>query len=317
MAAHNWNRGLDGSTFSGSTVDTTLTRVSRGFNYIGYFLSRSPGFQPAMSFYNHSNWREIGQTFAYQFWPKNPWITRIWTEVYAARSWHYDGIKNWEGVKPMVKVELKHNTTLTAYVWEWRDVFSHEDFPQLTHATDFPVAPAFGLAVQSTQARFLGLNLSTEWGTRSNVTPAPGQPPAQARYQQAEADLTFLTSRGFTVTNTYLFDHNANIRDGRSIYNSHIVRSNWSWQLNRELSLRFIAQYNAVLANPSFTAIKTDRGFNADFLVTYLVHPGTAVYVGYNSNLSRPGPPIGNVDPNHFVNDGRQFFVKVAYLFRP
>jgi hypothetical protein len=27
------------------------------------------------------------------------------------------------------------------------------------------------------------------------------------------------------------------------------------------------------------------KSFNADFLITYLVHPGTAVYVGYNSDL--------------------------------
>src|SRR5919197_2917130 len=87
------------------------TRVSRGFNYIGYFVNRAPGFQPEMSFYRHSDWREVGQTFAYQFWPKNPWITRIWAEVYASRGWHYDGVMNWEGVSPMVKVDIKHNTT--------------------------------------------------------------------------------------------------------------------------------------------------------------------------------------------------------------
>jgi hypothetical protein len=29
----------------------------------------------------------------------------------------------------------------------------------------------------------------------------------------------------------------------------------------------------------------TEREFNADFLLTYLVHPGTAIYVGYNSDL--------------------------------
>jgi hypothetical protein len=39
--------------------------------------------------------------------------------------------------------------------------------------------------------------------------------------------------------------------------------------------------YDAVLANPSFTFLETTRNFNADFLITYLVHPSTAVYVGY------------------------------------
>jgi hypothetical protein len=66
--------------------------------------------------------------------------------------------------------------------------------------------------------------------------------------------------------------------------------------------------------------------------MTYLIHPGTAVYVGYNSNLENlipglcvPAPgslvgcdPDGNglVRSNRLINDGRIFFVKVSYLFR-
>jgi hypothetical protein len=49
-----------------------------------------------------------------------------------------------------------------------------------------------------------------------------------------------------------------------------------------------IAEYNSLVSNPLFTAPPTSRRFNADFLVSYLLHPGTAIYAGYNSNLSRP-----------------------------
>lgn len=314
MAGYNWNRSLDGSAFSGSDVDSTLTRVSRGFNYIGYFLDRAPGFQPAMAFYNHSNWREIGQTFAYQFWPGNRWITRVWSEVYFARNWHYNGDLNWEGVKPMLKMDVKHNTTAIAYVWAWHDAFGPQDFAVLNHVDKFPLVPAYGVAVTSTQARFLNFKVTAEWGARSNVVPPPGQAPTQVNYQTAEADLSFLTSRGLTVTNTYIFDRNANLGGG-AIYNAHIARTNWNWQVNRELSFRFIGQYNGILANPLFTSTPTARSFNADFLFTYLVHPGTAIYIGYNSNQSNPGPAIPP-ERTGFVNDGRQFFLKVSYLFR-
>ena len=46
-----------------------------------------------------------------------------------------------------------------------------------------------------------------------------------------------------------------------------------------------------------------------------IVHPGTAVYIGYNSNPSNPGPTIVP-ERTGFVNDGRQFFLKVSYLLR-
>lgn len=43
-------------------------------------------------------------------------INRVWTEIYATRTWHYNGDMSWEGTKPMVKVDVKHNTTITGYV---------------------------------------------------------------------------------------------------------------------------------------------------------------------------------------------------------
>jgi hypothetical protein len=54
------------------------------------------------------------------------------------------------------------------------------------------------------------------------------------------------------------------------------------------------------------------------------VHPSTAVYVGYNSNLENivsPLAPDGNGDvihdaSGHLKNDSRNFFVKASYLFR-
>lgn len=46
------------------------------------------------------------------------------------------------------------------------------------------------------------------------------------------------------------------------------------------------------------------------------------MYVGYNSNLQNLDPSLALVDSgllrtrSRFINDGRQFFVKVSYLFR-
>jgi hypothetical protein len=54
------------------------------------------------------------------------------------------------------------------------------------------------------------------------------------------------------------------------------------------------------------------------------VHPGTAIYVGYNSDLaniyrpltSRPTDYTELLRSNRYLNDGRQLFVKVSYLLR-
>lgn len=104
------------------------------------------------------------------------------------------------------------------------------------------------------------------------------------------------------------------------------------YQFTRELSLQLITQYNGQLANPHYTSLTTMKNLNFDLLFTYLLHPGTAIYVGYNSNLEKVPPglcaqPLGGseCDPsgigllrtrNQFTNDGRQIFMKLSYLFR-
>jgi hypothetical protein len=93
--------------------------------------------------------------------------------------------------------------------------------------------------------------------------------------------------------------------------------------------MRLILQYNGLLAGTPgigspYTYLPTQKEFNADFLITYLVHPGTAIYVGYNSDLRNlnvvpgtPGSPgfVSSIAKG-YMNDSRQFFVKASYLFR-
>ena len=53
--------------------------------------------------------------------------------------------------------------------------------------------------------------------------------------------------------------------------------------------------------------------------VTWLLHPGTALYVGYNtnsSNLAPYEPDVPGATRPGLVNDGRRAFVKFSYQFR-
>jgi len=91
--------------------------------------------------------------------------------------------------------------------------------------------------------------------------------------------------------------------------------------------------YNATLANTSLLDLQTNLGsfdggpiaptkqFTTDLLFTYLLHPGTAVYVGYNNGyndllLHSGTPPFVTAlgAPNN--SNSRLFFVKLSYLLR-
>jgi hypothetical protein len=137
--------------------------------------------------------------------------------------------------------------------------------------------------------------------------------------------------RHLEIDNTYILDRLLNGAARHAAFNNHIIRSKWNYQFNPAWSLRFITQYNGLLANPLYSSLSTTKNLNFDFLITYMPHPGTAVYVGYNSNLENLIPGLceilpgsvtcipngpGLVRSNYFINDGRQFFVKISYLFR-
>ena len=92
-----------------------------------------------------------------------------------------------------------------------------------------------------------------------------------------------------------------------------------NYQFNRELSLRAIVDYNGVLSNPSLVALDRTKHLTADLLMTYLVHPGTAVYVGYTDgydNVALDSEGLRYFTSRPSTSTGRQFFVKTSYLFR-
>ncbi len=155
-----------------------------------------------------------------------------------------------------------------------------------------------------------------------NYNPAAGRVPEIGHEDQGNATLTFHASGRLRIDNNYLLEHLRERDAHLTAVTNHIFRSKWNYQFTRELSARVILQYTSVLSNPLISSLSPTKNFNADFLITYLVHPGTAIYVGYNSNLQNldrrlvPIPTGLLTTPDSFINDGRQFFVKASYLYR-
>ncbi len=92
---------------------------------------------------------------------------------------------------------------------------------------------------------------------------------------------------------TYIYSHLGNA-DGarRTIFDNHIVRSRVNYQFTRELSLRAILDYNAVLSDPALVSLDRTKHLTMDLLLTYLIHPGTALYVGYTDGYDNVELPV-------------------------
>jgi len=119
------------------------------------------------------------------------------------------------------------------------------------------------------------------------------------------------------IDGTYIFSRLQERHTGANIFNNHIARTKINYQFNRELSLRIILQYDSVLPNPALTSLTRRKRFTNDFLITYLVNPGTALYIGYNDVLENLDPRLLMVDDELVrTRRSKQFFIKLSYLFR-
>jgi len=165
----------------------------------------------------------------------------------------------------------------------------------------------------------VNFNLEFESEKTANFSPVAGEAPAAADEQSADVRLTLRFGRRIRIETDYLYTKLDDRESNDEILTNQIVRTRFDWQFNPKLSLRTILQYDKTDPNPTLTSQSPRDGLNADFLLTYLVNPWTAFYIGYNANESKIGI---DEDGNRFpvddrFNNANGAFVKISYLFRP
>jgi hypothetical protein len=103
---------------------------------------------------------------------------------------------------------------------------------------------------------------------------------------------------------------------GSTIFTNHILRSRVTYQFTRILSLRAIVDYERVRPDTTLVDLDDEQQLTGDVLVTWLLNPGTAVYVGYTDRYERFDPFDALSGRERLRSTGRQVFVKASYLFR-
>jgi hypothetical protein len=173
--------------------------------------------------------------------------------------------------------------------------------------------------VKSEWKRWLAFDTAFENGKDVNFYPAPGVTPFLGDMTAARAGFTLRPNRQLRMDESYLYSGLR--RSGASVFQNHILRSKLNYQFNREASLRVIADFNSVIPNSSLVKLDNSKHVGLDLLFTYMLHPGTAFHAGYtdlydNWMMDPSLSPALRRTAFPDMNTGRQFFVKLSYLFR-
>jgi hypothetical protein len=289
-----------------------LSRNSRQFSYNLDYTDIGKDFRTTLGFIPRTDVRQATQFASYRWRPKSGRVLSYGPNSFATGTWDHAGqLQDWT-VRFPFEVNLKPQTGAFVRRAESMERFAGIEFREHENLVTF-----FTSAV-----RWMDVNVFAANGTRPNFFPAAGATPFLANFRDAQVSLTFRPISGLLLDETYIYSHLGS-RPGagarRTIFDNHIVRSRVNYQFTRELSLRAIVDYNGVLPDSSLVALDRTKHVSADVLFTYLVHPGTALYVGYTDGYDSIAlDALSGLVPTRrpTTSTGRQFFVKTSYLFR-
>jgi hypothetical protein len=314
----------------GYDTEAYLNGSGRRFNSVTLLQDISPDFRTETGFVFRTDQRHLLQ-YAHFYWrPEHRRLNLIGPEGSMERTWDHSGHPVQYNFNGDWVFGFNPNTIIAPIIGIESDILRPVDFSTLTadrkYTQDF-----VGLVFRSAPSRLLSFSLRMFRQGAINFVPPSGQIPTEADDLSTNLTVTVRPISQLQIDNTYIGDRLRRNDLGRAVFNNHIFRTKWNYQFTREFSLRFIAQFNNLLVNPQLTSLETTRNVDFDILFTYLLHPGTAIYAGYNSDVANLSRDLcvrvaGSVcDPNGvglirtptgFINDGRQVFIKVSYLFR-
>jgi hypothetical protein len=331
------NPGLRYQAGPASLLDTTFSGVH--IAYEGTYKDISRGFTTLPGFVNRVDIRDFSNQFDYRFRPTSGPLVAWGPSMHTDWVWGHDGTRLDLLTDPTLIFRFKGQSVLTLYPYtDFHEQLRPVDYSSLTANRDYHEHNS-SVLLGTSYIKWLVLQAYYTWGNSVNFlspqasTPlaCPGIPPVLsancppflARSDNVGTTVSVRPTSTIRIDNTYLFSRLRDRESDLAIFNNHIIRTKWNWQFTRELSARMILQYTTTLANPAFTSLPTSKQLTGDFLITYLIHPGTAVYVGYNTDFQNIDPalqlaPAGGLlrTRDRLINDGRLFFVKISYLFR-
>jgi hypothetical protein len=331
---------LDNPGYSaGPTWNLSVNRSGHSFNLNSNFVDFSTGFETELGFIQSSNIRNGNAYSNYLWYPKSKKILTFGLETNQSIAFNHQGNRVYHYSNFDAFVILPRNIVMYPFVGQNSDTVGHPSYSLLTGYKNFTENfGGFGARGAPWAQLNFNINLSRSGNVNYNPVSCPIQTctpvsvnyPSLMNQEKAQIYVTLQPIRQLTADNIYLLDRDHSVADGAFVYEAQTFRTKVNYQFTKALSARVIVEYDSTLANPGETSLQRTKQVGTEALFTWLPHPGTAVYVGYNNDLQNLDRSLcnrlqnGSCDSNdttpprasNFLNDGRQIFIKASYLFR-
>ena len=324
---------VDGSTAptyaAGPASYLELQRNGHALNIDSTNRDYSTGFQSQVGFIQTTDIYNDQTHAEYQWFPRHGVLQSFGLETNQQVAFDHQGNRVYHYSSNDPFFLLTRNIVIAPIGGQNSDTLGPQDGTLLKQNRNF-TENFYGLVFRGAPWTQLNFNLTLQRGGNVNYNPIAGGVPSLMHQDFVQALFTLQPSHQVTMDNTYLLDRDHTAANGAFVYESQTFRTKINYQFTRSLSARVIVQYDSTLVNPAQTSLLRTKQVQTEALLTWLPHPGTAIYIGYNNDLQNLDRSLcnrtlnGACDPNNtvaprtpqYLNDGRQIFLKASYLLR-
>jgi uncharacterized protein DUF5916 len=288
---------------TGAALRTSVEGSGRTYGYQATFTDITPEFTVVTGFIPRTDIRDLTQVASATFRPAGKWLTSWGPRLTASEVRDHASTVLDRTLNVETQFELSRSSHVSIYRDENPERLRTRDAPSLSIDTLFHQHTT-GVAFGSAPLAWLTISGDYSTGLAINLSPSPGHAPQLGDSRQMDLTLSVRPAPALTIDTAAVWSALSNPTG--SIFSDRIVRTRWNYQVTRRLSARAIAQLEDLDADRVRSALVARRSHNIDLLLTYLVNPGTAFYIGWNSDRQ-----------DLEARQSAQFFLKISYAFHP
>ena len=277
---------FNGESLQGSLLRLEFDRMARNHYFELDYYDASPQFRADMGYINKTDARTVEFENGYQFYPDSSSITSGYLFAHGGMTFTHEHEQKEKYIVTGLQLQLKSQINLyLAYLPLNDEKYKSVQFNNINRSS-------FNLFTRPFSALTVSLYGDIGRFIKREDDPAIG------RGHSLGSDITVKPTDALQLTFSYSRFRLSDISTNELFVDQYIMRNVSTYQINREIFVRLISEYNS-----------SSKSFSVYPLLSYKLNPFTLCYIGSTYNLQQ------YQGYNGYRQTERQFFAKIQYLW--
>lgn len=282
-----FTKAFDGQEYNGTGLQVDFKREARHYSFRLTYKDFSPTFQAQDGYVSSNDERFIDMSHSLEFYPNDGFVDNWGADLESALQFDYQGARKQLYIVPDVYINMAGQVNI------WADYLLVND--ELFNSVAFSQVHRWGFGVYSNPSSAVTISLNASMGRFIYRD----DPPALGEGHNISAEITVNPTDKLSLTFDYSRSRLSNVVGRQLFFDGYITRMVGIYQFSNKVFIRLIGQYD-----------QFQKTVEIDPLFSYKLNPFTIFYAGSTHSMENYGDPYG------IVQTGRQFFIKLQYLWR-